>query len=141
MNKKILVGYDGSEWADKAYAFALDLAKHYDGKLGKLIVLAVARPPEPPEDVETEAILESAEQHYQERFQALRRQAQAQGVKAEFRVVVGHPAEQIVSFAEREGVDHIVLGHRGKSFFERWRLGSISKQVINYAHCAVTVVR
>jgi nucleotide-binding universal stress UspA family protein len=34
-----------------------------------------------------------------------------------------------------------VLGHRGKSLFERWRLGSVSKQVIHYAHCAVTVVR
>jgi nucleotide-binding universal stress UspA family protein len=138
MPKKILVAYDGSEPADKAYAFALDLAKHY---AAPLLVLSVARPPEPPEDVETEAMLENAEQHYKERFEAMRRQAEAQGLKPEFRVVVGHPAEQIIYAAEKEGVDHIVLGHRGKSFFERWRMGSVSKQVMNYAHCAVTVVR
>ena len=71
----------------------------------------------------------------------MRRQAAAFKLKPEFRVAVGHPAEQIIYHAEREGVDHIVLGHRGKSFFERWRLGSISKQVIQYAHCAVTVIR
>ena len=138
MIKKILVAYDGSEPADKAYAFALDLTRLYNAKL---IVVSVARPPEPPEDVETEAMLENAEEHYKERFEAMRRQAEVVKLKPEFRVVVGHPAEQIIYQAEKESVDHIVLGHRGKSFFERWRLGSISKQVIQYAHCAVTVVR
>jgi len=136
--KKILLAYDGSEHADKAYLFALDLAKHYDAPL---LVLAVARPPEPPEDVETEALLENLEEHYKERFEAMRRQAEQQDLKPDFRVVAGHPAEQIIYQAEKEGVDHIVLGHRGKSLFERWRLGSVSKQVIQYAHCAVTVVR
>lgn len=138
MTHKILLAYDGSEPADKAYGFALDLAKHYGAKL---LVLAVARPPELPEDVETEAILENAEAHYQERFATMRKRAEVQGLNPDFRVVVGHPAEQIIYHAEKEGVDHIVIGHRGKSFFERWRLGSVSKQVINYAHCAVTVVR
>jgi nucleotide-binding universal stress UspA family protein len=138
MTRKILLAYDGSEPADKAFRFALDCAGHFDARL---LVLSVARPPEPPEDVETEAMLENAEQHYRERFETMRREAEAQGLKPEFRVVVGHPAEQIIYQAEKEGVDHIVLGHRGKSFFERWRLGSVSKQVMNYANCAVTVVR
>lgn len=138
MTQKILLAYDGSEPADKAYRFALDCAGHFGTRL---LVLSVARPPEPPEDVETEAMLENAEEHYRERFAAMRREAEAKGLKPEFRVVVGHPAEQIIYQAEKEGVDHIVLGHRGKSFFERWRLGSVSKQVIHYAHCAVTVVR
>ena len=138
MTRKILLAYDGSEPADKAYGFALDLARHYGAKL---LVLSVARPPEPAEDVETEALLENAEAHYQEQFAAMRKRAEGQGLNPEFRVVAGHPAEQIIYLAEKEGVDHIVLGHRGKSFFERWRLGSVSKQVIHYAHCAVTVVR
>lgn len=138
MTRKILLAYDGSEPADKAFEFALDLARHY---AAQLLVLAVARPPDLPEDVETEAILEDAQAHYQERFGELRSRAEAQGLHPDFRVVVGHPAEQIIYLAEREGVDHIVLGHRGKSFFERWRLGSVSKQVIHYAPCAVTVVR
>lgn len=138
MIRKILIAYDGSGPADKAYGFALDLARRYQASL---IVLAVARPPELAEDVETEALLESAEEHYKERFAGMRRAADQQGVNADFRIVIGHPAEQIIYTAEKEGVDHIVLGHRGKSLFERWRLGSVSKQVIHYAHCAVTVVR
>ena len=57
MLKAILGAYDGSESATKAYQFALDLAKRYEAKL---IVLSAARPPEPPEDIKTEAMLESA---------------------------------------------------------------------------------
>lgn len=138
MPTKILLAYDGSEAAEKAYDFALDLAKHYGARL---LVLSVARPPEPPEDVETEALLESAEQRYREGFEALRQRAGAQGLSPEFKVAIGHPAEQIIYAAEREGIDHIVTGHRGRSFFERWRLGSVSTRVTQYAHCAVTIVR
>ena len=56
-------------------------------------------------------------------------------------MAVGHPAEQIVHYAEQNGVDHIVLGDRGNTFFRRWLIGSVSKQVIHYAHCTTTVVR
>lgn len=138
MPTKILLAYDGSEPADKAYAFAIDFALHYGASL---IVLSVARPPEPPEDVETEAMLESAQEHYEQRFEVMRRQAEARGLKPEFKVAIGHPAEQIIYAAEKEGVDHIVTGHRGRTFFGRWRLGSVSTRIIQYAHCAVTVVR
>jgi nucleotide-binding universal stress UspA family protein len=35
----------------------------------------------------------------------------------------------------------IVMGHRGKSRLQRWLLGSVSKRVLSYAPCTVTVVR
>jgi nucleotide-binding universal stress UspA family protein len=138
MIKKILAAYDGSEPAAKAYTYALDLAKKY---AADLLVLAVARPPEPPEDVETEAILENANEHFKELFRSLKAQADAQGVTPRFDVVVGHPANQIVLRAELDKVDLIVTGHRGKTFFKRLLVGSVSKQVMTHAHCAVMVVR
>jgi nucleotide-binding universal stress UspA family protein len=58
-----------------------------------------------------------------------------------FHVSVGHPAEQIVRYAEQHGIDHIVVGRRGHTMFERWLIGSVARQVVAYAHCAVTVVR
>jgi nucleotide-binding universal stress UspA family protein len=61
MITKILAAYDGSEPAGHAYRFALHLAKRYGADL---LVLAVASPPEPPADIETEAVLENAEAHY-----------------------------------------------------------------------------
>lgn len=136
--KKILIAYDGSEAADKAYRYALDLAGKYGADLR---VLAVASPPEFAEDVETEAILESAQEHYEKQFASLKEQAAAQGFQSRFEVAVGHPAEQIIYHAEQDGVDLIVMGHRGKTFLQRWLLGSVTKRVISYAHCTVLVVR
>ena len=135
---RILAAYDGSESANKAFEFGLDLAIKYRAEL---YVLAIARPSEPPEDVETEAILENAQEHYEKAFIPLKEKAQACGVIPHFEVRVGHPAEQIVHFAETHHTDHIVMGHRGKSFFERWLLGSVSKRVMTYAPCTVSVVR
>lgn len=138
MIRKILAAYDGSESADKAYAYALDMAKKYGAEL---LVLSIARPPEPPEDVETEAMLENAEWHYEKQFTMMKQRAAAEGVRAEFKVAVGHPVEQIIYHADDNGIDLIIMGHRGKGFFERLMLGSISKQVVHYANCAVLIVR
>lgn len=139
MIKRILLAYDGSAPADKAYSFAFDIAKKYDADL---YVLAVARPPEFGDDVETEAIIENSKKHYQKVLAPLKARAPSLGVRLHFEVAVGHPAEQIIRHAEHQyHADLIVLGHRGKSLFERLRLGSVSRQVIHYAHCAVTVVR
>jgi nucleotide-binding universal stress UspA family protein len=65
----------------------------------------------------------------------------ASKARQHFHVVVGHPAEQIVRYAEEHGIDHIVVGRRGQTVFERWLIGSVARQVVAYAHCAVTVVR
>ena len=138
MIRSILVAYDGSDPAGKAFTFALDLAKKYQASL---VVLAVSKPPDFAEDVETEAILENSKNHYRDLLSNLKPKAQAEGVNADFEVAVGHPAEQIIHHAEKINADLIVMGHRGKSFFERLRLGSVSRQVIHYANCAVTVVR
>lgn len=58
MIRRILLGCDGSAIADKVYAAALDFARHFDAALD---VLAVARPPGIGDDVETDAIVETAE--------------------------------------------------------------------------------
>ena len=136
--KHVLVGYDGSESAGRAFEFAVELAARFGAALD---VLADARPPEPADDVETEAEIERARDHFERDFARLRGLAQASGIEARFEVAVGHPAEQLVYYAETHDVDHIVLGHRGKTLFDRWRLGSVSKQVIHYAHCTTSVVR
>jgi len=136
--KHILIAYDGSEPAEKAFDYALDLAAKYRASLD---VVAIARPPDFAEDVETEALLEQVQEHFQEQFAQLRERAARCGVTPEFNVVVGHPAEQIVKEAEEKSVDLILVGHRGRGLFERWLLGSVSRVVIAYAHCAVMVVR
>jgi len=136
MINKLLIAYDGSDSAKNAFKFAVDLAGKYGAELH---VLAVARPPEFGEEVETEALIENSRRHYAQLLHPLKNQVAS--LTAHFEVMVGHPAESIVLYAEDHGVDHIVVGHRGHSLFERWLLGSVARQVIAYAPCAVTVVR
>jgi nucleotide-binding universal stress UspA family protein len=78
-------------------------------------VLAVAQPPEPPEDLETEALLESAQDRFEKQFTALRAKATSAGATPAFEVSAGHPAEQILYHADSWSADHIVLGHRGRT--------------------------
>jgi nucleotide-binding universal stress UspA family protein len=136
MIQKLLIAYDGSDSARAAFDFALDLAGKYGAELH---VLAVARPPEFGGEVETEAVIEQSLRHHGHILQPLK--AQTSGLTAHFEVKVGHPAEVIVLYAEDHGIDHIVVGHRGHGLFARWLIGSVARQVIAYAHCAVTVVR
>ena len=138
MIKKILLAYDGSDPSKKALDAALNLAGKYQAEL---YVLTVAQPPDFGEDVETEAIIENSRSYHERTLTPVRHLVGKGGVKAQFEVAVGHPAEQIIYHADRYRVDLIVLGHRGKSLFRRLLLGSVSKQVVQYADRAVLVVR
>lgn len=139
MIKKILLAHDGSELAEKAFTFGLDLAKKYGAEL---YVLAVARPPEfGGGTVEAEAILENYQEYYQDILEPLKGKVAAEEVKAHFEVAVGHPAEQIVYHADKYEVDLIIVGHRGHTVFKHWLLGSVANHVINNARCAVLVAR
>lgn len=138
MYKKILAAYDGSESAMAAFGQALDLARKYEAELH---VLSIVRPPDIAEEVETGAIMENSQRHYQEIQEPLKTITKDQGVNVRFMVVIGHPAVKITSYAEENGIDLIVMGHRGKTFFERWLIGSVAKKVMSYAPCSVLVVR
>ncbi len=138
MIKKILVAYDGSMQSEKAFDFALDIAQKYSALI---TVLSVARPPEPPMAVETQAVLDSADEYYRTRFKVLKEKAETVCVVTRLDIVVGHPAEQIVYKAVNESADMIVMGHRGESFMQKWLLGSVARRVLSYAHCPVLIIR
>jgi len=91
--------------------------------------------------IETEAIIENSRNYHQRILAPVKDLVATSGVTAQFEVAVGHPAEQIIYHADRYQVDLIVLGHRGKSLFRRLLLGSVTKQVTQYADRTVLVVR
>jgi len=138
MMHTILLGYDGSSSAERAYDFAVELARRFGAELH---VLAVVRPPEFGDEVETAASIEHSQRHYGHVLAALKPRLAHDVPGATATLAVGHPAEQLVRYAEQHGIDHIVVGHRGRTAFERWLIGSVARQTIAHAHCAVTVVR
>lgn len=53
----------------------------------------------------------------------------------------GNAGEEILRAAEKEKVDVIVIGHRGRSIKSELLLGSVSQNVIHHAKCPVLIVR
>ena len=46
-----------------------------------------------------------------------------------------------MEYAERNYIDLIVMGTRGKTGFKRLLLGSTASGVVTYAHCPVLIVK
>lgn len=136
--RKILVGFDGSTHAEKALEVALSLAQSLDSKI---LLVAVARPPEPATMVELDAELDNAREHFQAAFARAVEHARGMEVEVKTDVMAGHPAQQLVHRAEIDHCDLIVLGRRGTSTFQKMLVGSVSEKVMRYAHCPVLVVK
>lgn len=138
----ILVAIDGSEHSRRAARFAHDLAQQLNARITLLFVLepprmlpigfldsAAIRPPHV-DDKELDTV------------QRLLGQVAADLPKAQVEklVEIGHPADTIVSMAQKLGVDLIVVGARGLGPGGKWLLGSVSDRVIQHAARPVTVV-
>jgi nucleotide-binding universal stress UspA family protein len=65
----------------------------------------------------------------------------AGGTVAGTHLRLGRPAEQIIDLSEDIGTGIIVVGSRGQGALRRAVLGSVSENVVRYAHCPVFVVR
>jgi nucleotide-binding universal stress UspA family protein len=137
--QNVLVGYDGSPSARQAVTFAVDLAKRFDARLH---VLIVARAPDwGAIELERRELIDHELRHANEVLDELKATLASDGEHPEFDLIVGHPAKEIVLYAEQHNIDHLVVGHRGYTPFDRWLIGSVARQVLAYAPCAVTIVR
>lgn len=137
--QNVLVGYDGSPSARHAVTFAVDLAKRFDARLH---VLVVARAPDwGAIELERREMVDYELRHANEVLAEIKAMLTSYGEHPEFDLVVGQPAKEIVLYAEQHDIDHLVVGHRGHTPFDRWLIGSVARQVLAYARCAVTIVR
>jgi nucleotide-binding universal stress UspA family protein len=147
LRKKILVAIDGSPLSDKAAEEAVRMAagnpSQFKSKVYGLLVLPNAPKSTFTDFVPAKPITEQAKwSELKERiFFVIEKIAAEEEVPLETAVAYGNPADELIRFAEKEGVDVIVIGSTGKGFIKRKLLGSVSHKVVKDAKCSVYVVR
>ncbi|MDH5663339.1 MAG: universal stress protein [Candidatus Bathyarchaeota archaeon] len=127
---KILVAVDGSESAEKALEYAVQLAKKHKAKVTLLNVgetKLFGFKPEVAREVGEHILSDAA--------------AKVKGLKLNTQLEFGNPAETLIEVAEKGNYDLIVVGSRGLSSVKRFFLGSVSDDISHHAKCSVLIVR
>lgn len=146
-SKKILVAIDGSPQSDKAAEEAVRLATasgpRFKSRLYAIMVLPSMRAPSFtdffPSPPATER--EGWEEQRKRIFFVVEKAAREAEILLENVVVYGDATEEILSFAEREEIDVIVIGSSGAGRVKRTFLGSVSIKVALQANRSVYIVR
>lgn len=134
--KKIIVGIDFSDASTRAVNVAVALAKG----LGAEVVLVHAIAPGA-EQADSGDMVESVRPGIERQLREIcERYAAESGVKMDWGVVDGAPADEIATFAERWQGDVIVVGTTGRSGLARALLGSVAERLLRIAKVPVMVV-
>jgi nucleotide-binding universal stress UspA family protein len=146
---KVLVAIDGSEFSIHAAEYAISIAKKSDGLLIALHVLPTGiryeyfqyNLEEIPLAIKEILILYQNEiECMSNKIKDMCKQEEVK-FKTDIVNISSSVAGAIVSYAEGEKVELIVIGTRGRSGIKNMLIGSVATDVVNYAHCPVMVVR
>ncbi|MET1132265.1 MAG: universal stress protein [Aeromicrobium sp.] len=138
----IVVGHDGSSFADHALRWALSLAEraHMPVTIVRAWTMRTAPKPKtqeigyvPPASDFADAVRERLEDATRDII------AEHPGVEVTLKVERGQPATVVVEAAH--GASLLVVGPRGLGGFKGLMLGSVSEHAVGSAPCPVVVVR
>ena len=148
--KKILYATDLSKNSSFAFFYATDMARRHNAK----IVMLHAIEPIPAYAAAYTGITDELKRKQQEetieeiktRLGDFCRKAEAEigppcvDLVSKILVPRGHPPEEILNAADKEGCDMIVLGTHGKGFLAHTFLGSVSSAVLNRTQKPVFII-
>lgn len=144
MFQRILVPLDGSSRAERALPVATRLAQASGGAvvLLRVVVRPSAEPVKYPVDAAiVQEIIDDELQEARNSLEALTKRRNLSGVHTEIAVVEGQDAATILSVAEAQHIDLIVLCSHGYTGLKRWVLGSVAEKVARYASVPVLLLR
>jgi nucleotide-binding universal stress UspA family protein len=149
---KIMVAIDGSKESVHAANCAIGVAKRYNATL----VVLTALPQQLRYDYEIDrvdpeipmtpvrGVVELSRMEIEDKwFTVIKKHALVSNVRIETEVVMEGKSvvSDIIEYSEKQGIDLIVIGTKGKTGLRRLLLGSVSQGVLAYAHCPVLLVR
>jgi nucleotide-binding universal stress UspA family protein len=148
--KKILYTTDLSKNSSYAFLFATDMARRHDARI---VILHVIERIPPYAEVYTGITYEMEQEQQEQTVEEIKKHLQGFCKKAEAQigppcvelvskilVSRGHPPEEILNAADKEGCDAIVLGTHGKGFLAHAFLGSVSNAVLHRTQKPVFII-
>ncbi len=141
--KKILFPTDFMEGSAQAIPYAVDLAKKYGAKLHVIHVIhEVTRTtglyvPH----ITFDELYKSMEAEAEKEIQRVYLEELRGLGDVEYAVLKGIPYEEIINYAEQNGMDMIVMGTHGRKGLDRLFFGSTAEKVVKGAKCPVLTVR
>ena len=140
--KNILIATDGSESSRFAADAGIELALLSGARIQAVYVIDIYAYSSVPEDLKWEELMHSQFRELGiEAVSYVENMAKDMGVKVETEILEGHPAEEILNFAEKHDSDLIVLGSLGKTAIELFLIGSISEKVVRNSKVSVLIAR
>lgn len=132
LEMKIVLAYDGSDYAKKAVLFTLKIMREVDELHLISIIKEIPRSPE-------QVVLES-EKKAEESLEQIKREIQ--GYKVVSKVLEGSDvASSIIDYCNKIECDLIVTGSRGLTGLKKVVLGSVSSSLVNKSSIPVLVVK
>ena len=141
---KILVPFDDSEHAARAFGFALTLAKNYDASVSVVSIVQ--------EEIKNswisgtpgreKGMTERSSNRLENKAGLLQLQAEKFDVRFDSAVVTSNSvAETILTIIREYKIDFVVMGSRGKGMHKEMMLGRISTHVALNSSCPVLLVK
>ena len=141
---KVLVGIDGSNHSLRAAEYAMEISIKY---MAKLIAVTVAYLPAKSRVSQQEAIEIEAGLSEMEKaktwFESFTQRAKQNKIELRTELVNSQrPVDYVIlEYAEKEGIDLIVIGTRGRTGLSKIVLGSVASGIVSYSHSPVLVVK
>ena len=142
---KLLCPTDGSHAANEGAKFAIHFAQNFTNIEVTFLVVSRLSDADPEDSrYRGAALVEAAEAQENMELEAAMKAAKEldfKKYKCAKAYSRGNIAAAIVQFAEKEDSQHIILGSTGRTGITRILMGSVASEVVQKAHCPVTVVR
>jgi universal stress protein A len=142
--KLILCPVDFSEFSVTAYRYAISVAEHYQAKLVAQHIVELWRYPSAGFAASAalyDEFCQSVRESGKEQLQELVKNYTHNGIQLELIVHQGMAPDSILSFAQAQKADLIVMGTHGQRGYDRLMLGSVTDRVMRRASCPVLAVR
>jgi nucleotide-binding universal stress UspA family protein len=137
----ILVAIDGSDASQRAFVRAVEEAKVWNARLHVIYVVETGLFSSLPADNTVEIMYRVLETEGNTVLEKAKKVAAEKGVTPITHMKQGHAGSEVITLADKEKVDLVMVGSHGKSQADRLLIGSVSTYVVTHSKVTTMVVR